>query len=75
MIQFNEPAGWDLWPLIILNFSKPFKQVYPVRGVIYCQNISLLLTFCLLRVKRKEIIKPKQPIIAGQKWVSLSELL
>ena len=45
MIQFNDPAGWDLWPLIILNFNKPFKQVYPVRGVFYFSEYFIIIDF------------------------------
>jgi hypothetical protein len=36
-------------------------------GSFICQNISLLLIFSLPRVKRKETIKTRKPIIAAQK--------
>jgi hypothetical protein len=47
----------------VLHFSEG-----PRRNVGFlCLNISLLLTFFLPRVKRKEIIKTQKPIAAVQK--------
>jgi hypothetical protein len=43
-------------------------------GFFFCQNISLLLTFSLPQVKRKEINKTQKQIIEAQKMDVTQEL-
>jgi len=55
-----------------LEFFDPRRTPFRlISGFFISQNISLLLTFSLPRVKKEKIIKIQKPIAAAKKWVLL----